>query len=118
MLINRKIIFSCDFENNKFDFSNLKFINAETASIDRYLQSVDIDDEEELQGPICFSSRISTINQHFADSSISDTIRTNILLEYDRQLLALSTCYGSDGEEKPPVIVVKDINLPHKSTFC
>lgn len=51
LLINRKIIFSCDFENNKFDFSNLKFINAETASIDRYLQSVDIDDEEELQGP-------------------------------------------------------------------
>ncbi len=49
--INKKTIFSCDFENNKFDFKNLKYINAETASIDRYLQSVDIDDEEELQEP-------------------------------------------------------------------
>ena len=49
--INNKTIFSCDFENNKFDFKNLKYINAETASIDRYLQSVDIDDEEELQEP-------------------------------------------------------------------
>ncbi len=51
MRINKKTIFSCDFENNKFDFKNLKYINAETASIDRYLQSVDIDDEEELQEP-------------------------------------------------------------------
>lgn len=32
--INRKTIFSCDFENNNFNFENLKFINAETASID------------------------------------------------------------------------------------
>lgn len=50
LLINRKTIFSCDFENNKFDFNNLKYINAETASTDRYLQSVDID-EEEIQEP-------------------------------------------------------------------
>ncbi len=49
--INRKTIFSCDFENNNFNFENLKFINAETASIDRYLQSVDIGDEEEFQEP-------------------------------------------------------------------
>ena len=49
--INKKTIFSCDFENNKFDFKNLKYINAETANIDRYLQSVDIGNEEELQEP-------------------------------------------------------------------
>lgn len=51
LLIDGKTIFSCDFENNKFDFKNLEYINAETASIDRYLQSVDIGDEEELQEP-------------------------------------------------------------------
>ena len=49
--INNKTIFSCDFENNKFDFKNLKYINAETANIDRYLKSVDIGNEEELQEP-------------------------------------------------------------------
>ena len=49
--INNKTIFSCDFKNNKFDFKNLKYINAETANIDRYLQSVDIGNEEELQEP-------------------------------------------------------------------
>ena len=51
LLIDGKTIFSCDFENNKFDFKNLKYINAETANIDRYLQSVDIGNEEELQEP-------------------------------------------------------------------
>ena len=49
--IDKKTIFSCDFENNKFNFENLNYINAETASKDRYLQSVDIGDEEELQEP-------------------------------------------------------------------
>lgn len=42
--INGKVIFCCDFENNKFDFKNLEYINAETASIDRYLQSIDMGD--------------------------------------------------------------------------
>ncbi len=51
LLIDGKTIFSCDFENNKFDFKNLEYIKAETASIDRYLQSVDISDEEEFQEP-------------------------------------------------------------------
>lgn len=51
LLINRKTIFSCDFENNKYDFKNLKYINAETANIDRYLQSVDFGNEEEIQKP-------------------------------------------------------------------
>ena len=51
LYINQNTIFSCDFENNKFDFKNLKYINAETANIDRYLQSVDMSDEAELQEP-------------------------------------------------------------------
>lgn len=51
LIINGITIFSCNFENNKFDFKNLKYINAETASTDRYLQSVDIGDEEELREP-------------------------------------------------------------------
>ena len=51
LIIDRKTIFSCDFENNKFDFENLKYINAETANIDRYLQSVDIGGEEVLEEP-------------------------------------------------------------------
>lgn len=49
LFINGRTIFSCNFENNEFNFKNLEYVNAETASIDRYLQSVDIGDEEELQ---------------------------------------------------------------------
>lgn len=49
LLINRKTIFSCDFENSKFNFVNLDYINAETANVDRYLQSLDTGDEDALQ---------------------------------------------------------------------
>lgn len=49
--IDGKTIFTCDFVNHEFDFKNLAYINAETASIDRYLQSVDFMDGEELQEP-------------------------------------------------------------------
>jgi len=51
LIIDGKTIFSCDFENDRFDFKNLEYINAETASIDRYLQSMDVGDEEEIQEP-------------------------------------------------------------------
>ena len=51
LIIDGKTIFSCDFENDKFNFKNLEYINAETASIDRYLQSMDVGDEEEIQEP-------------------------------------------------------------------
>lgn len=51
LIIDGKTIFSCDFENSKFDFKNLELIDAETANIDRYLQSMDVGDEEEIQEP-------------------------------------------------------------------
>lgn len=51
LIIDGKTIFICDFENGKFDFKNLEYINAETASIDRYLQAMDVVDEEEIQEP-------------------------------------------------------------------
>ena len=38
--IDKKTIFSCDFENNKFDFKNLEYIKAETASVLTTLYSV------------------------------------------------------------------------------
>lgn len=48
LLIDGKTIFSCDFEEHKFDFKDLGYINAETANTDRYLQSVDMGGREEL----------------------------------------------------------------------
>lgn len=47
LIIDGDIIFNCDFENRNFNFENLKYINAETANIDRYLQSMDTEEESE-----------------------------------------------------------------------
>lgn len=41
LVINGKSIFKCDFLNKEYQFDNLKFINAETANIDRYMQAID-----------------------------------------------------------------------------
>ena len=51
LLIDGKQIYRCDFEHNQFDVKNLAYINAETASTDRYFQSVETGDSEELQEP-------------------------------------------------------------------
>ena len=40
-------IFKCDFINKEYDFENLKYINADTANVERYLQSLDEGDEPE-----------------------------------------------------------------------
>lgn len=50
--INNTTIFKCDFGNKEYNFDNLKCVDAETANIDRYLQSlVSIENEEENVEP-------------------------------------------------------------------
>lgn len=41
LIIDGISIYKCSFYQDKYNFDNLKFINAETASIGRYLQSLD-----------------------------------------------------------------------------
>ena len=47
LVIDGKTIFKCDFTNKEYEFNNLKDIDAETANIDRYIQSMDIGEEME-----------------------------------------------------------------------
>lgn len=47
LFIEDKKIFECDFILKKFDFSNLKYIDAETINIDRYTQSLEEGEEAE-----------------------------------------------------------------------
>ena len=47
LVIDGKTIFKCDYNLKQYDFENLKYIDAETASIERYLQSLDREQESE-----------------------------------------------------------------------
>lgn len=49
LTIDGRSIFHCDFVLKHYDFENLKYINAETANIDRYQQS--LEEEETTEGP-------------------------------------------------------------------
>lgn len=74
LIIDGKTIFNCDFEKDKFDFENLIFINAETASTDRYLQSMEVGNEEELQGPRLPFLRWLISNVAFGNDSILNNL--------------------------------------------
>lgn len=86
VLIDRETIFSCDFENNKFNFKNLKNINAETASIDRYLQSLEIGDEEELQEP-----KLPFLRWLISNVALSNDSVLIKLANYVRRMLIITT---------------------------
>lgn len=47
LIINGSTIFKCDFSVKEYDFNNLKYVDAETANKERYLQSLDMQDEED-----------------------------------------------------------------------
>ena len=47
LMIDGTTIFKCDFSAKEYNFENLNYINAETANIERYLQSLDVEDEAE-----------------------------------------------------------------------
>lgn len=52
LIIEGETVYFCDYESKEFDFHNLKYIDAETANIDRYLQLTDVEDEaEEIEEP-------------------------------------------------------------------
>lgn len=41
LTINGKLIFKCNFLNSEYNFENLKCVDAETANVERYIQSLD-----------------------------------------------------------------------------
>lgn len=47
LIVNGTSIFQCDFLNREYNFDNLKYIDAETANVDRYLQAFDSAEETE-----------------------------------------------------------------------
>lgn len=48
LVIDNQIIFDCDFVQKNFNFDNLKFIGAETANIERYKQSLEEGEMEDI----------------------------------------------------------------------
>lgn len=56
LIVDGISIFKCDFFGKKYDFGNLKYINAETASTERYIQSLDVEDgvEEIVESKLPF----------------------------------------------------------------
>lgn len=56
LIINGTSIFKCDFLNREYHFDNLKYVDAETANVERYLQALDgaEDTEENIEPKLPF----------------------------------------------------------------
>lgn len=54
LIIDGVSIFKCDFLNKIYHFDNLKYVDAETANIERYLQSLYSHDEEYVEEKLPF----------------------------------------------------------------
>ena len=48
LFVEGKEIFKCDFANKKYKFDGLDYIDAQTAIIDRYIQSINVDAAEDF----------------------------------------------------------------------
>ena len=71
LFIDDKTIFDCNFALGKFNFDNLKYIDAETANIDRYTQSLEEGEEtEEIAEPKLPFLRWLISNVAFKNDSI------------------------------------------------
>lgn len=48
LFINGQNIFKCNFSLREYNFDNLDYIDAETANVERYLQALEADEEDEI----------------------------------------------------------------------
>lgn len=51
LIIDGNLVFRCDFQEEHYSFNNLKYINAETAYYERYINSLDAETAEESLEP-------------------------------------------------------------------
>ena len=49
--VNGKGVFKCNFGLQEYNFDNLDYIDAETANIERYLQSLEVGEDDEISEP-------------------------------------------------------------------
>lgn len=51
LFIDGKSIFKCNFSSREYNFDNLGYIDAETANVDRYLQSLEGGEDDDISEP-------------------------------------------------------------------
>ena len=95
LIIDKKTIFKCNFENKEFEFSNLKYINAETSNTALYLQSIDAGEEEEIQ-----ESRLPFLVWVINNVALSKDSILMKLYDYVRKMIIITT--GNTSSFKRP----------------
>lgn len=92
LIIDGTSIFKCDFLNNNYDFRNLTYVDAETANVDLYKQSVEGEETKEEN----MDSKLPFLKWLISNVALkSDSVLMN-LSNYIRRMIMITV-----GNERP-----------------
>lgn len=85
LMIDGINIFKCDFREKKFNFDNLKYVDAEIANTERYIQSFDIEEEDEIT-----KSNLPFLRWLISNVALKNDSVLILLSNYARRMLMLT----------------------------
>ena len=90
LIINGISVFKCDFLSGKYDFNNLKYIDAETANVERYLQSLEVEETVEENR----KDRLPFLKWLIGNVALKNDSVLNRLINYVRGMMVITIGNG------------------------
>lgn len=89
LFIDGKSIFKCNFSSHEYNFDHLNYIDAETANIDRYLQSLEVGEDDEISEP-----KLPFLRWLISNVALKNDSALIRLLNYVRRMMMITVGNG------------------------
>ena len=90
LIINGISVFKCDFLRGEYEFINLKYIDAETANVERYLQSLEVEETVEENR----KARLPFLKWLIGNVALKNDSVLNRLINYVRGMMMITIGNG------------------------
>ena len=90
LIINGISVFKCDFLRGEYEFNNLKYIDAETANVERYLQSLEVEETVEENR----KARLPFLKWLIGNVALKNDSVLNRLINYVRGMMVITIGNG------------------------
>ena len=87
--VNGKRIFKCNFGLREYNFDNLEYIDAETAMIERYLQSLEVGEDDEIS-----ESKLPFLRWMISNVALKNDSALIKLSNYARRMMMITVGNG------------------------
>jgi cellulose synthase/poly-beta-1,6-N-acetylglucosamine synthase-like glycosyltransferase len=89
LFIDGKSIFKCNFSSREYNFDNLDYIDAETANVDRYLQSLEGEKIGYCESAMFYDEQPTTFKQSWNQRMRWSKGFYQVMFRYGRELIAM-----------------------------